>query len=255
MYMKDKRFKVHKKENLYFIISLLVSISCYFFLTKGIAYLKAQNVIFLIYLGIIGIFLIFSHVILIGHLKGNAVEITQKQFPDIFEIIKRQSSELGLSKVPTMYLVQNAGILNAFATKFFYRNYIVLYSSLIETAYTEGTDVVEFVVGHELGHIYRKHVGLFRSILLFPSRLIPFLFSAYSRAREYTCDNIGHALSPKGAEKGLLILASGKVLYKKVDVSEYIRNANRASGFISWFAEIFSTHPHITKRLKNIIKS
>ena len=47
----------------------------------------------------------------------------------------------------------------------------------------------------------------------------------------------------------MLILAAGKKLYKKIDVSELINNTQDHSGFAFWFAEIFSTHPHLVKRV------
>lgn len=76
-------------------------------------------------------------------------------------------------------------------------------------------------------------MSLLKKLLLLPSLFVPILRFAYSRACEYTCDNIGFSLSLEGAWKGLLILASGKSLYKKVNIEAYIRNANNAKGFAS----------------------
>lgn len=86
-----------------------------------------------------------------------------------------------------------------------------------------------------------------------PSYLIPFLGSANSRACEYTCDNIGHALSPFGVKSGLLLLASGKTIYKKVNLKEFIKQDYSEDGFWKWFAEIVSSHPNLTKRLAAFI--
>jgi len=247
-------FRVHKKENIYFYISLMVSVVLYY-----CWYVLCTRVLGSMYIGVfffyaivIGICLLFAHIILIGHLAGNAVEITKDQLPEVHKIIENQSQILELSNTPTMYLLQGDGILNGFATRFLGTNYVVLYSDMLEIAFTEGIEAVEFIIAHELGHIKRNHTGLFKKLLLLPSLLVPFLRSAYSRACEYTCDNIGFSLSPEGARKGLLILASGKSLYKKINLEAYVRNANNASGFASWFAEICSTHPHLTKRLENV---
>ena len=148
-----------------------------------------------------------------------------------------------------MYVLQGNGVLNAFATRFARKNFVILYSSVFEMAYEEGMDAVSFIIGHELGHIKRKHVSFTKSILRFPSLFVPFLNSAYSRACEYTCDNIGCNLAPKGAIQGLLILAAGKKLYKKINISNFINNAEDHSGFAFWFAEALSTHPHMVKRI------
>ena len=129
---------------------------------------------------------------------------------------------------------------------------MIIYSDVLEIAWTEGVEAAEFIIAHELGHIQRNHMSFFKKMLLLPSLLVPFLRSAYARACEYTCDNIAFSLSPEGARKGLLILASGKSLYKKVNLGAYVRNANNVSGFASWLAEMCSTHPHLTKRLENL---
>ena len=90
---------------------------------------------------------------------------------------------------------------------------------------------------------------------LLPATFIPFLFKAYSRAREYTCDSIGKSLAPLDAEKGLIILSAGKDLASAVNVDEFILNYNKEKGFSSWLCEFFSTHPLIIKRVIELRKA
>jgi len=249
-----EKIKVHPRENLYFVISLLSSVVVLGLFFKNILSMGTQELgiyfAFIFYgIGIL-LFLFVSHGLLIGYLKGNAVMITEKQFPEISKILREQSEKLQLSKVPTLYLIQSGGILNAFATRFFGRNFVVIYSEILELAYTEGKDAVEYIIGHELGHIARKH--LIKRLLIIPSMVIPFLNSAYSRACEYTCDNIGKYLAPDGSVKGILILAAGKELYKHIDIQEYIKTFEQEKGFWKWFAQIVSTHPNLPKRIINL---
>lgn len=213
------------------------------------AFFEPKVLIYVAYIALIMLINMLAQVLMIGHLRGNAIKVNQKQFPEVFEILAQQSASLGLKNIPTMYLVQAGGMLNAFATRFAGRNYVILYSDVLAAAYNEGRPAVEFVVGHELGHIKRNHVTWLKSFFLMPASFIPFLGAAYSRAREYTCDNIGYALCPEGAAKGLLILAAGATLYKKVNVSELLTTARQEKGFATWFAEIFSSHPHLSKRI------
>jgi Zn-dependent protease with chaperone function len=255
------KYKVHFKERFYLTIMILISLSFYtyfFYLAKSNPFLNSfiKEIVFRYFLYYI-IFMVsvrlISQIILIGYLRGNAVKITSKQFPEIYSLIEEYSSLLGLNKTPITYVLQGNGILNAFATRFIASNYIVLYSDVLETAYTEGKGAVEFIIGHELGHVKRKHISLIRSILLAPAYFIPFLSKAYYRACEFTCDNIGSTLSPQGAKNGLLILAAGKELYNKVNVEEYIKESKADKGFITWLSEIFSSHPHLAKRLEAIL--
>ena len=217
--------------------------------STALAYLSIS----LWYVGAMSAYFFFARVIWIGHIKGNGVKITDNQFPDIYKIIEEQSKTLGLYDIPDVYLLESHGVLNAFATRFLGSNYVVLYADVLEIALTEGPEAVAFITAHELGHIKRNHVSTLRRLVLLPSFFIPFLRLAYSRACEYTCDNIGFMLSPEGAKKGLLILASSTKLYKKIDMEAYIQNASEESSFSSWFAEIYSSHPHLTKRLANIV--
>jgi Zn-dependent protease with chaperone function len=250
--MTDISYKINSKETLYFYIKLFISIGLYAALFYGIAKIASTDIqpqfmVIFFYAALIIFFLALRLGLLIGYLRGNAVKINDNQLPDIYEIVKKQSALLGLAKVPQVYLMQAGGLLNAFATRFMGTNYVVIYSDVLEEAYENNLQTVEFIIGHELGHVKRKHV--LKRLLLFPSAIIPFLGAAYSRACEYTCDSIGAALSPKGARNGLLLLASGKRLYKKINTERFMHQAYSEDGFWSWFAEKASTHPMLSKRL------
>ncbi len=246
------KFEVNFKERLYFGIMATIGIMAYSFMVRLLFANFVDPKIFYIYLAYAAVFGLFSFLMktfLVGFIKGNAIRIHEKQFPDVFNILKSHSNALGLAKIPALYVLQGGGMLNAFAMRFTKKNFVVLYSSVFELAYEEGMDAVSFIIGHELGHIKRNHVGFLKLILTLPARVIPFMGTAYSRACEYTCDNIGYNLSNKGALNGLMILAAGKKLYKKVSVLNLINNTKDFPGFAFWFAEIFASHPHLVNRL------
>lgn len=247
-------YQVSPKENAYFYIRLFASLGLYYLIVK-LVILSLQTsgpemltvYTMYAYILLIILFLFFRFGILIGHLKGNAIKVGPHQFPDIYQVVVKQSELLGLSKAPSIYILQSGGVLNAFAARFLGSNYIVLYSEIVETAYEQDKSIVEFIIAHELGHIRQNH--LLKNLLLLPSYLIPFLGSAYSRACEYTCDNIAQALCPTGVKGGLLVLASGRTIYRKVNMNEFLRQDATEDGFWKWFAEKVSSHPNLTKRL------
>ena len=250
-------YQVNSKENVYFYIRLFVSLGLYYLIVKLILMsLKVTGselmtvYMMYVYAFLIFVFIFFQLGLMIGHLKGNAIKLSINQFTDIYQIAQKQAELLGLKRVPNIYIMQSGGVLNAFAARFMGRNYIVLYSEIVETAYDQDKSIIEFIMGHEMGHIKRNH--MLKNLILWPSYLVPFLGSAYSRACEYTCDNIGQALCPAGVKAGLLVLASGKKIYKRVNLNEYLRQNISEDGFWKWFAEKVSSHPNLTRRLDSL---
>jgi Zn-dependent protease with chaperone function len=196
------------------------------------------------------VYVVIARGLFIGHVQGNGVPVTAGLFPELDAIVKRQSERLGLKKIPRVYVIQGGGVLNAFATKTLVRNYVVLYADIVEKAFEEGADVVEFVVAHELVHVRRRHVLKLMltvpSVVLFPLRL------AYSRACEFTCDRFAAELVPQGYEKALLLLAVGKKLYEKVDVEAYVQTLESDRSFWKSVAEFLSTHPILSRRIRQV---
>ncbi|WP_110953710.1 M48 family metallopeptidase [Anaerosinus massiliensis] len=233
---------INSKEKFYFILSLVISIVLYL--------LMVVSIVGIIYL-LIGIMISFIvHGLFIGNLRGNGIKISETQFPEVYHLSKEIANKMGMDAAPDIYIIQSNGMLNAFATKFLGRSFVVLYSDIFELAYKQGEAELAFIICHEFAHLKRKHVS--RRTILLPSMVIPFLSQSYSRACEYTCDSFAAHYQPNGAENGLLILAVGKQLYQKVNIQEYINQRQKNSGFWVRLSELLSTHPDLPKRIQNI---
>jgi Zn-dependent protease with chaperone function len=244
-------YKVHRKEKIYYFLMAAISLCFYMPLANSVysdpdRIDHMQSILFLV--SIISLILCIPRIYFLGMLRGHAIKVTTSQFPKLFDILKSHCQKLGMSSIPNMYILQGNGILNAFAAKILGNNIVILNSGVVELIDDNEYDVVSFVIGHELGHIKRGHVG-FKKLFILPANLIVPLRLAYSRAREYTCDNIGYNLCPAGAVNGMLFLACGAKLYKKVDTKELLLSFAANSGG-SNFAEFFSTHPLLIKRVR-----
>ena len=126
----DEKNLVSPRENIYFAISLIISILFYLVLLISVVG---------IFYGIIGvIFGLITHGMFIGYLRGNAIRINNKQFPEVYKIAQNLSVKLNLKKMPDIYVVQEGGALNAFATKFLSKHFVVIFSDVLELAYKEG---------------------------------------------------------------------------------------------------------------------
>jgi len=150
---------------------------------------------------------IFAHGLALGRIRGDSVRVSERQFPLLHRITAAHARRLGLSPVPDVYVMQSGGLLNAFATRFLGRDFVVIYSDVLELALAEGEAAVGFIMGHELAHVWRGHLK--HRWLTAPGRFLPYLGAAYSRACEYTCDRVGAFCQPEGAISGLLALAAG----------------------------------------------
>jgi len=206
----------------------------------------------LIILAIGFVLYLFVQSSLIAHIKGNGVELSETQFPDLYSQFVRCCDQLEIKSRPQAYILNGNGGLNAFATKFLGTQYVVLMTDVVD-AMNEHDDGVSFYIGHELGHLRKKHLsgGLFR----WPVLWLPLLGAAYSRARETTCDRHGLACcnTPEGAARALAALASGVERWKDLDVASYIKQSNHSSGFWMSFHELTAGYPWLTKRAARVM--
>jgi Zn-dependent protease with chaperone function len=234
---------VHPKERRYFAIAVVVSAFVYLLLVV--------TLVGLIYVPLGFAFFIIVQGIFTGRLRGNGVLVTPRQFPEVHALAAELSQRMGLAPVPEVYIVQEGGILNAFATRFLGRNFVVIYSDILELAYESGEAEVAFVLAHELAHLKLGH--LWKRALIYPALIVPFLPQAYSRACEYSCDAIGNALRPDGSVGGLLALAAGKRLYRSVDAAAFAEQGAQPDDLWVWLAEHAATHPNLPKRLRTVL--
>lgn len=235
---------IHEKENSYFVLAVVISVISYLALI-----LTGIGIIYII----IG-FLITTipHYLSIAYIRSNAVKLTENQFPDIHQKVIELSTKMGVNKIPDVYVMESAGFLNAFATRFFGRNFVVLYSSIFELMKENREEELTFVISHELAHLKRNHV--LKQVLILPALWIPFLGDAYSRAAEYTCDRMAVAYTgnAKAGIQALVTLAVGKKLSSSVNVKEYIIETEKEKGFFIWLSRVLSTHPPTPSRIKEI---
>lgn len=232
---------VYRNETTLRAIALALSIIIWLLLLVGTVG------IVLIYIVLIALFALIAHSALIAHLRGNAIRISSRQMPDLYQRLYRCSTQLGLPSVPEAYLVNGNGLLNAFATRFLGRNFVVLLSDVVDSM-EDRPGALDFYIGHELGHLRRHHLTW--SKILAPALFLPLLGAAYSRAREYTCDRHGLAVceDPEDAQYGLVALAAGKRRWKAVNLEDFGASAAPRPGFWMSLHELVGDYPWLNKR-------
>lgn len=198
-------------------------------------------------LAVAAIAYLFTHSALIAHVKGNGVELSSEQFPDLHAQFLACCKRLGIADPPEAYILNGNGVLNAFATKFLRDRYIVLTSDIVD-AMQGNAEGLRFYMGHELGHLRMKHIS--KALVRWPVLWLPLLGAAYSRARESTCDRHGLACSGSGdsAVQALSVLAAGRARWRTLNVASYVRQTEHSRGFWMSFHELISGYPWLTKR-------
>jgi Zn-dependent protease with chaperone function/Tfp pilus assembly protein PilE len=197
---------------------------------------------------------LFAQSALIAHLRGNGVELSETQYPELYGHFVACCDRLQIAPRPQAYILNGNGVLNAFATKFLGTQYVVLLSNVVDAMGDNG-DGLRFYIGHELGHLRMKHLS--GHLLRWPVLWLPLLGAAYSRARESTCDRHGLACSgsPDYAVRALAALSAGSDRWKSIDIKTYLQQVNHASGFWMSFHELTAGYPWLTKRAARVIDS
>jgi len=183
--------------------------------------------------------------------RGTAVQLSERQYPELYETVEGFARAIGLRRRPDIFLANGNGTLNAFAAQATGHDYIVLANELFANLYNGNRNGLRFIIGHELGHIRFHHVALWYQIAVAYSQVIPVLGPTLSRLREYSCDRQGAALTPQGAT-GLVLLASGRYTENSVDIDELLRQGQELRGFWVGLTQLPRSHPFTVWRLERL---
>lgn len=191
-----------------------------------------------------------------GSLLGHAVKVGPQQFPSIYKLASGCAEKLGVP-VPQIY-VTNSPIMNAYTFGTETDSCIVLHSALVDH-FTDKE--LEFVIGHETGHVQNKHVVYGTALILLQRLAEAFLgplimpavlaLSAWYRRAEITCDRAGLLCSQDldaGARSFVKLAVGSKRLAEEFNIEAYLaqHDENTALGRMS---EYLASHPHLPKRI------
>ena len=92
------------------------------------------SVVGIFYAAFFAVFLLVAQALFLAHVHGNGVRLSEGQLPELYARCKEIAKKLGLEEMPDIYVLQSHGVLNAFAARLLSRRFVVLYSSLLESA-------------------------------------------------------------------------------------------------------------------------
>lgn len=187
-----------------------------------------------------------------AQVRSMSIRITENNFPDVYEMIEGYAGKLGMKETPKAYVMQSNGVLNAFSSFIFKKQYIQINSEIFEVAYREHQDMASlgFVIAHEMAHIYYGHATLHYHLPIWFSIHIPLVGAIASRAREYSADRLAQRISGTDGVEAMFMLAVDRHLYKMVDREDYLREAEGQRGFFVWLVNLLADHPVLCKRVR-----
>ncbi len=233
----------HPKEEAYFIMGAVAGGFVWFLIIWFVW-------IFLIPLAIVSW---LAEQFFMAQVLGNSVKVSKSQYPEINEIVESHCRTLRLTSRPDVYVLNGNGLVNALAIRFLRKKHVILFGDLVDLMLASGsTSELSSVIGHELGHHAAGHTSIWRQLLLWPSRFVPFFGYAYLRACELTADRIGMYLAGNkdAAIRGLIALACGsRALMPNTSIDAFKNQERMLPEFFAFLLNLWSTHPRITKRV------
>ncbi|OQR53485.1 peptidase M48 [Bacillus sp. CDB3] len=238
-----------------FLLIVLISISIYLLLNGNE---EQEFTMFVFWILVTPLFAFFFIRYMYWNTISNGVEITEKQFPELYQLYIDLTREMGFTengklKTPRLYLTNGMGSMNAFASKCtLRRRYITIYSDLLDVAYEHNNfSFIRFVLAHELGHHKCGHTNLWRIML----KGIPIFSKSFIRAQEYTADRVAMYYAEEGA-LDMIYLFAGKHLGSRVDLEEYFKSIEEHKDSI-WLklSNFLSDHPVGYRRMTTLKKA
>ncbi|MBI2813399.1 MAG: M48 family metalloprotease [Opitutae bacterium] len=232
------------KEGTYFVFVLILSILFWVLL--------AVSMVGLIYAVFIGFFVWLGNGLLIAYLRSEAVRVSGRQLPDLHTTFAGVCHQLGVTQPPSLYVLQAGGMLNAFATRFSGRDFVVVYSDFLE-ALGPSSPEMKFILGHELGHIKSRHI--LKQIFLAPGLFFPLAGPAYRRAWESSCDRYGAfaAQDVGGSVRAMMILGGGRQHGPALNATTFASQLTEERGFFVSLHELTSTYPTLSRRVTDLL--
>lgn len=198
---------------------------------------------------------------------GSSLKIKKQDYPEIYKALENAGAALGMKELPALYL-QYYYAINAFTTGK-KEPLVVVYSGTIDLL---EEDELQYIIGHELGHILSDHVlyhmmvqGLVDFINLPAKDLIELPLYYWSRMSELTADRAGLlACQDLNTAIRAMIKMAGlpQSQYDKINVQAFIDQARdfneKNTGFLDetfkFIAIANSYHPWLVLRAAELLK-
>lgn len=182
--------------------------------------------------------------------RANAIKVGPTQFPEIHARYMALAERIGVKSLPSLYVVNGNGVINAYAFSCNKRyGYVVLHAEIAQLIH-RAPQIVDFVMAHELAHHRLNHVSLWRMLIGVIPGLMYLPGTAMTRAQEYSADRMALCACP-GTGDSASLLAVGPMMATDVNPEAWLQQCHEDDR--SWMIRlhnILSDHSVLTKRYK-----
>lgn len=190
-----------------------------------------------------GIVAAFWFTVRAARAQGNAVLISEHQWPELHRIVLDCQARLGLKGIQA-YVVQDL-VLEQSGMRLGDDRTILLRSSLVDAALNKGDlDVLRFHIGRKCGQVAFGHHRFTSTTFAQVGRLVYPLYAWYRRCQERSADRAGlwAAGSRQQAHHGLSVMAAGVQIGNRLSPQAIRRQEQETSrGFwvslVGWHTE------------------
>ncbi len=156
--------------------------------------------------------------------RENSVRLGRDQVPEIFSILERQCSALGITDPPELQWIEGR------------------------------SDAIAFMLGYELGRLRLGHASWWQDVYLGYLIRIPVLRLPLLTVETLSRDRHAALLAPDGI-RGLILQASGGELLRYVSVGAYVRQVMEGASRWSRLAALARHGPHVSSRVRALYRA
>lgn len=201
---------------------------------------------------------LFSYFFFYYWSQGNSIEVTKKQYKEIYDCVSEACKYLDIENIPKIYVHNGDGLLYMTLDKIFIRRGVIRLSliGLRELISSGDSRQIMMIIGTQLAHIKMKHyrkwfIKDYLGLMVFPIQ------RAYRRKCTYTADKIGALICGDidAAQKGLITYTVGSALSIKTNVASIYRQAKQNNqSLMSHFLNLFMDKPYLINRIVELDK-
>lgn len=182
------------------------------------------------------------------------VEITKRQFPEVFSIVEALLQDAGVEDKPKIFMLTNPAIDPCTINPGLQES-IFLGSDFFAGCKDKGSvDALRFMLAHQVGHFVAGHNKKWNIWVSSAIMAVPLLKTVFIRNLEFTADIWAATKFPTGARAGLALCAVGKDNFDSVDLRELVESHVNGIGFLSKLARWVTPTVSASERIKMLDK-